>query len=316
MSRFTTGALRLLRRGVVFVVLASTALADDHCPPERGVALQVLGSGGPIAENGRAGTGYLVWIDGTARIMIDAGAGTFLRFAESGAQVGDLEFIGISHFHTDHSVDFPALLKSGSFRQRETSIAVAGPGGSDLFPGLNAWLRSLLDRDEGAYGYLSAYLDGDGRLQKLDTVEVSGRDAERVFDSNDESIRIDAMAVPHGIVPALAFRVQAGDHSLVFASDQNGSNEQFVEFASEADLLIMHLVVPENAGPTARRLHASPSIIGRIANAARAERLMLSHFMSRSLRNLDDNVAAVGDGYSGEVVLAQDLLCVAFDNTM
>ena len=80
---------------------------------------------------------------------------------------------------------------------------------------------------------------------------------------------------------------------------------------ADADLLVMHLVIPEDAGATARRLHALPSMIGRIARETNARRLVLSHFMSRSLRDLNENVALVEDAYDGPIVLAEDLLCIA-----
>ncbi len=292
------------------LLLAATASADDHCPPDSGVALQVLGSGGPIADDGRAATGYLVWIDGRARIMIDAGGGTFLRYGEAGARFADLDFVGLSHFHTDHSADFPALLRAGNSSRRERSIVVAGPDGSDLFPGLNAWLNGLLNADDGVYGYMSGYLHGNGRLPKLEPVEVSGSDVVTVFESDDDAIRVDAMHVPHGIVPALGFRVQIGDDTLVFASDQNGTNQAFTDFAADTDLLVMHLVIPEDAGAIARRLHARPSVVGHVAESAGAGHLILSHFMARSLRDLDQNVALVKSGFGGEVTLAEDLLCI------
>ena len=85
----------------------------QQCPPPQGVALQVLGSGGPIADDARASSAYLVWVDGKSRVLIDSGGGAFLRFGEAQANFSELEFIGLSHFHTDHSADFPALLKSG-----------------------------------------------------------------------------------------------------------------------------------------------------------------------------------------------------------
>ena len=96
-------------------VLGACAQPARSCPPADGLALQVLGSGGPIADDARASASYLVWINGVARVMIDTGGGSFLRFGEAGASFEGLDFVGLSHFHTDHSADFPALLKSGSF---------------------------------------------------------------------------------------------------------------------------------------------------------------------------------------------------------
>ena len=198
-------------------VIFALALISAHgstlaagCPSPKGPVLQILGSGGPIADDGRASSGYLVWLDGNARVLIDAGGGTFLRFGESGAKFESLDFVGLSHFHTDHSASFPALLKSGSFSNRKRSLVVAGPDGSKKFPGLNAYLRSMLDDEYGAYGYLSGYLDGTGELPKINAFEIAEVDGEitTVYFDDGAKLRIEAMHVSHGIVPTLAFRVK------------------------------------------------------------------------------------------------------------
>jgi hypothetical protein len=50
----------------------------ENCGGE-GVAVQVLGSGGPELQAKRASSSYLVWQDGQARVLIDAGGGSGLR---------------------------------------------------------------------------------------------------------------------------------------------------------------------------------------------------------------------------------------------
>ena len=72
----------------------------------KGVAVQVLGSGGPELQDKRASSSYLVWQDGRARVIVDAGGGSALRFGESGAQMSDPDVILFTHFHVDHSADF------------------------------------------------------------------------------------------------------------------------------------------------------------------------------------------------------------------
>jgi ribonuclease BN (tRNA processing enzyme) len=296
----------------LFLWIASTACAQPahDCPPAEGVALQVLGSGGPIADDDRASTGYIVWVDGRSRVLVDAGGGTFLRFGEAGARFTDLDFVGLSHFHTDHSADFPALLKSGNFSGRQQPLPVAGPGPGGPFPGLEAWLDSMLAAGSGAYGYLSGYLDGSGRLVKLVPHEID-RDVQEPVRVLDGDITVDALPVPHGIVPALGFRVTVAGVSIVFASDQNGSSDSFVDFARGASVLVMHLPVPEDATGTALQLHARPSRVARIASDADAGTLVRSHFMARSLRDLDANIEVVRGAYEGDVVLAEDLACMA-----
>jgi ribonuclease BN (tRNA processing enzyme) len=278
------------------------------CPAPTGVSLQILGSGGPIADDGRASSSYLVWLDGKARVLIDAGGGSFLRFGEAGAGFADLDFIGLSHLHTDHSAALPALLKSGNFSGRDRPLPIAGPNGEGVFPGLEGFLSAMLNREAGAYGYLASYLDGAGDKPMLTPREVSAGAPALIW--SNEIVAVDGMRVPHGIVPAVSFRVRAGDTTIVFGSDQNGSDPAFVEFAKDASALVMHMVVPEDVAGVGRRLHAPPSVIGEIAGQAQPGTLVLSHFMARSLENLEGNVALVKKGYRGEIVLADDLVCV------
>ena len=302
-----------IRRALLALLLATGAEAvPASCPTAGPLAVQVLGSGGPIADDGRSSTAYLVWIDGAARILVDAGGGAFLRFGEAGARFDDLDFIGLSHFHTDHSADLPALLKSGFFSKRTRPLPIAGPGGAGPFPGLQGFLAAMLDPGRGAYAYLSGYLDGSGRLAELEQIEVplASNGPIALMAASNERFGVDALPVPHGPVPALAFRLRVGEATLVFASDQNGSDPAFVDFARDADLLVMHMPIPEGADEVARKLHATPATIGDIAQAAGAKTLLLSHFMARSLANLDENVGIVKSGYSSRVIVAEDLACV------
>ena len=304
----------LIAIGCLVTAPCVQAESSPACPPVEGVAVQVLGSGGPIADDARASTAYVLWVDGQSRALIDMGSGSFVRFGEADADFTALDFIGLSHFHTDHAADFVALLKSGNFSGRKRELPIAGPSGTDRFPGLNEFLAANLDKDTGAYRYLGGYLNGAGSQTRLVPSEVSDDSGSlNLLEDTASELAVYAQPVPHGIVPALGFRVEVRGRSFVFASDQNGSDPDFVTFAKGADLLVMHMVIPEGAGNRAKQLHAEPSRIGEIAAAADADVLLLSHFMARSLRNLEDNVAAVVNAFDGQYLLAEDLLCVAID---
>ena len=299
------------------LVAATAVQADEHsnCPAPEGVALQVLGSGGPMADDARSSSSYIIWVDGQSRAIIDVGTGSFLRFGEAGADFSELDFIGLSHFHSDHSADFIGLLKTGFFVGRERPLAVAGPAAGGPFPGLHDYLAANLNKESGAYRYLGGYLDGTGGLAQLVPFQIDGESYSGVnlLDDMESGLSVYAQPVPHGIVPATGFRIDVRGFSIVFASDQNGTDPAFAEFAKDATVLVMHMPIPEGAGEPATLLHAIPSKIGEVAAATDARWLLLSHFMARSLADLDGNVALVKESFDGELLLAEDLMCVSFD---
>src|SRR5215470_12829154 len=129
------------------------AAAAQSCGAQ-GVFMQVLGSGGPELQDKRASSSYLVWENGQARVLVDAGGGTALRFGESGAQMSQLDVILFTHFHVDHSADFAALIKSSWFEDRKRPLPIYGPPGNDFMPSTTDFVADLF-ADHGAYGYLS-----------------------------------------------------------------------------------------------------------------------------------------------------------------
>src|SRR5215470_7896764 len=93
--------------------------------------VQILGSGGPALNRERASASCVLWVDGKARMLVDMGGGTYLRFAQSGAKLSDLAMIGISHLHPDHVSDLPALLWL-SRQLRKEPLPIAGPSGNSV----------------------------------------------------------------------------------------------------------------------------------------------------------------------------------------
>lgn len=292
--------------GLAFAALLP-ADAFAACPGR--FAVEVLGSGGPLADDDRASAGYLVWIDGEARLMIDAGGGTFLRFAEARAKVASLEGILISHFHADHASDLPAILKSGSFEGRTAALTVAGPSGNDYFPGLAAFLDATLDTKTGAYRYLGGYLSGEG-LPKLSLKEVDAGDGVIRTVVDAPPLKAGSIPVNHGDVPALAFIVTVDNKTAVFAGDQSAFSDAFDEAlaGTSPDLLIAHHAIREGPGQP-RGLHRAPSSIGEMAAAMKARKLVLSHNMQRALANLDRGLKAIRNSYDGAIEIAGDHTC-------
>lgn len=287
----------------------NAAAAPVKC--DQGTGIQVLGSGGPQVNPARASAGYLIWIDGKARALVDAGGGAFLRFGQAGARIEDLEVVALTHLHVDHSSDVPALLKAGYFSARRRDLPLLGPTGGGAFPGLKDWLNALLAEPDGAYHYLAGYLDGSDGLFGLDVREVdaSRRQPQTVFESPE--LVLKAVGVVHGSVPALGLLAIVKGHRVAFSGDQNGHNPAFARMIGGAELLVMDYAIPEDAGRIAAALHARPSEIAQLAADADVDRLVLSHLMPRSERVLAASLAIIRKTYRGPLTVAGDMLCLS-----
>jgi ribonuclease BN (tRNA processing enzyme) len=275
----------------------------------QGVAVQVLGSGGPELQDKRASSSYLVWENGQARVLIDAGGGSALRFGESGAQMSQLDVILFTHFHVDHSADFSALIKSSWFEDRKRPLPVYGPPGNSFMPSTTEFVADFFGDKRGAYRYLSELYvpGGEGSYKIQPHTVIAGATPVPVF--RDGGFSVSAVRVVHGAVPALAWRVEAGGKAIVFSGDTNGEGEALTRLAMNADLLIAHNAVPEGATGVERRLHMPPSVIGQIAKDANVRRLVLSHRMLRTLGKEDQTQAEIKKRYPGPLAFANDLDC-------
>ena len=300
---------RYLIGGMLLCAL-SPALAQGACDRVEGVQVQVLGSGGPELRDHRASSSYLIWLDGKARVLVDAGGGAALRFGESGARVSDLDVVLLSHLHVDHSADLPALVKSSWFEDRSADLPIYGPAGNKFMPSTVGFVRTLFDPVRGAYRYLGDFISPLGRnTYKLRPYDVSLKDVSVNPIFSNKRLRVYAAPVNHAQVPALAWRIEAQGKRITFSGDTNGEGGNLEKLAKDSDLLIAHQAIPEDAGVVEHNLHMPPSVIGRIAHDARVRRLVLSHRMLRTLGKEDASLAMIRKHYDGPVAFANDLDC-------
>ena len=288
---------------VTAACLGIPAVGSAQTCDAKGLAVQILGSGGPRINPDRASTSYLVWINGQGRILVDAGGGAFQRFGQAGAKLEDLSLFALSHLHPDHSSDVPALLWLSNLA-RKTALPVSGPSGSATVPDVQRFLFRLFDDKNGAFQQLGGTLRGAGQGVPLDITVVDSARPEPSTVLDRDGLRVTALGVPHADTPSLAYRVEVAGSTVVFGSDQTGTNPRFVEFARNVDVLVMHLTIGAGA---ASPLHAAPDVVGRVAREAAARRLVLSHI---GLFDLDPAVAEVKKHYDGPVTVAVDLQCV------
>ena len=130
-----------------------------------GVDLSVvfLGTGGSVPTARRATACVLARVGG-ARILFDCGEGSQRQMQRSTGLV-QVDEIYLTHYHADHYLGLPGLLKTYDLQARERPLRIVGP------PGLQG-LFSVLGRIFGKLSY-------DVELVELDEGEAVGHDGYR-----------------------------------------------------------------------------------------------------------------------------------------
>lgn len=304
----TMKTLFLLISGIF--LFSINAYANDNYCHYTDYSLQLLGSGGPISDDQRSSSGELIWWKGKPRILIDAGGGVYLRFGESGARLEDVDLIAITHFHTDHVADLPALLKGSYFFEHEKSMAIIGPTGNDNFPGLTQFMNDEFNAKTGAYAYLGGIYNGsDGIKLSVKVTDIDYRSIKEMKVYEQDGLIVTALGIPHGDVPTLAYRIDSPEGRIVVSADQNGSNPAFIEFARNADILVMPAAIPEDADQISSFMHAKPSVVGKLAAATNPKILVLNHFMGKGLREKNQSIDIIRQYYHGPIYAGRDLSC-------
>jgi len=265
------------------------------------IEIEILGSGGPELD-GRASASYVLWVDNEAKLIVDMGSGSMLRFEESGGRIETLEAVVLTHLHIDHCVDLPSFIKAGYFSQREDSLDIIGPSGNHYFPSIDEYLTGLFGSD-GIYRYMSDVLSYSSDSFEITAVEIDSND---VIEKRYEGMTLSFINVHHGHIPALAVAIMIEGKKIVISGDTNDENKHLDILARNADIFIAHHAIPQNSGSFAKKLHMTPTTIGKIAAQNQVKQLILSHRMKRTLHNEQESLKLIKKNYKGKIVFAED----------
>ena len=111
-------------------------------------------------------------------------------------------------------------------------------------------------------------------------------------------------------MPTVGYRIDMGNRSVAFASDQNGTDPAFIDFIREVDLLVIHLGGTEDATGEIAALHARPSVWGTMAATANVGHIVVSHIGTSSAEQLNADLAILRDHFGGRISVAEDLMCI------
>jgi ribonuclease Z len=95
-----------------------------------------LGTSGSVPTAKRAPTSLLVRRGGE-RLLVDCGEGTQRQLLRSGIGLVELAEVFVTHYHADHYLGLPGMLKTFALRGRELPLTIYGP------PGLGELVEAL-----------------------------------------------------------------------------------------------------------------------------------------------------------------------------
>ena len=275
--------------------------------------LMVLGSGGPGAS-GRAASCYLVLIDGTPRILVDAGPGAFVRLGEAKLSLSDTDIVLLTHLHIDHAGELPGLFKARAVSSGDSIVfKVWGPAGTGarhddaFFPSTSRFLDLLFGKN-GAFAYLSDFA-ARITIQAHDIpAQIHEKPAPQAI-LKEGGLVIKAVAGHHRDAPAVIYRIDYAGKSITFSGDVDAQGLSALRtIAKGTDLLVFNSVVLDPPGSRAvlYTLHSPPRAIGELARDAGVHSLLLSHISPAVEESHDAVLQSIKRNYQGPVSFAAD----------
>jgi ribonuclease Z len=258
-----------------------------------------VGTAGSAPSAGRGLPATLVRRGGD-RLLFDCGEGTQRQLVRSTGLV-ELEDVFITHFHADHVLGLPGMLKTFGLRQRERPLTVYGPAGlRSLFAALRPIvgrvgfpleLRELEPNEEiERDGYRIAAYETDHGVGALGYALVEDArpgafDPERARElgvkPGPDFGRLQEGEVVDGVHPDQVMGDPRRGRRIVLAGD-TAPCEMTRLVAFEADLLVHEATfLEEEADRAAETRHSTARQAAELAAAAGVTMLALTHISPR-----------------------------------
>lgn len=246
----------------------------------------VLGKSPAWQDADGACSGFLVE-HGETSVLLECGNGVFGKLRHL-RDYTTIDAVVITHMHSDHFFDLVPYSYALLYAPRQQPVPVARWSGTDnpARPSLH-----LPPGGEAVGSRVTGAFDTEDLLARA--FELSEYDPNAELALNGLKLRFHAM--PHYVDSYAIEFTEPGGKRFVYGSDCC-PNEAIVEFARDADLLLLEATLPRPER-TGIRGHLTPGEAGEHAARAGAKRLVLTH-ISDELDALwaRDEAAAEFDG--------------------
>jgi ribonuclease Z len=258
------------------------------------------GTGGSVPSS-RRGLPAVLIRRGGEHILFDCGEGTQRQLIKS-VGLADIESVFITHFHADHWLGLPGMLKSFALRERSLPLRVYGPPG----------LIGLMEQMRFVYGRLPYELSvaelaptetvaRDGYLIGAIPVRHKGdacygyalvEDARPGHLDPELAQRLGVMPGPDfgrlqrgetvdGVAPEQVLGAVRAGRKIVISGD-TAPCDRLIDAARESDLLVHEATFAQEEAERARQTsHSTARQAAEVAREARVGMLALTHISSR-----------------------------------
>jgi ribonuclease BN (tRNA processing enzyme) len=301
--------MKTLLLGITLFVSALFPTCARCAAAHPALEVVVLGSGGP-RPFGRGGSSFIVLLDGTPRILVDAGPGAFLRIGELGLDLDNVDTVLLTHLHIDHSGDLAAFFNARALSADGPIVyRIFGPDGAGQFPKTSRFVDLLVGQG-GAFEYQKTFgADESFTVRDLPIALDSPR--SKIVD--EKGLVVEEIATHHGDCPSVAYRISYKNTVVVFSGDMDASAlPNLAQLAKSADLLIFNCAVldPPASPSQLYDLHTPPRKIGEAARDSGVKSLLLSHLAPDVLSQDDAVRKSIRASSAGPVAFASDKLRV------
>jgi ribonuclease Z len=288
------------------------------------IALTLIGTGTPAPLVHRAGSSYLVELDGR-KMLFDCGPGSVRRLLEKGEGLTDIDHLFLTHLHYDHCVDYAyfALTRWDQGVGKIADLQVYGPAplgcmDESLFAtngvyGPDQEARTLHPGSHFVYEIRGGILP----RRRLQTV-VSEVEHGSVVEGEGWRVKTAEVVHVQPQLTCLAYRLEAGEQAVVFGGD-TAPVESLTELAQGADVLL-HMCHFINGVVTDERITGCCSghlDAARTAQEAGVGTLVLVH-LTEQLEQIgvkERVLFEVGEVFDGRVIFGEDLAEVPLGET-
>lgn len=264
-----------------------------------------FGTSGSMPTADRAPTALMIRRGGE-RLLFDCAEGTQRQMLRSNVGLVDLREVFLTHYHADHYLGLPGMLKTFALRGREVPITIYGPPGlSDLFSSLRRIFGKL------TYPYELVELSAGDSLGREDYRLVTFAVAHGVSSvgyalvEDDRPGRFDvetadALGVPNGpergalqrgepvtladgrvVTPGEVLGDARPSRTVVIAGD-TAPTPSVLDAAHDADLLVHEATFLEDERERAQETaHSTAQGAAELAREAGVKMLALTHLSNR-----------------------------------